>query len=203
MQKIASVLRSDGTDGRILLGFQGVSPDEIDLEEPVFIYDDGLPVPYFISEFTRRGSSKAICRLTGVRSLEDAEELVGRDVCAEVELDEDDPAAFGHFVPLYITQKTGDGETDFVNAKLEFKLSTEVDPYYRQFYALEGYSDYSAESFRAALNALPEDTTVNFYFRIKGSSAAGYGLLPGAYAYESAKTPVQSNWGADGMYHSN
>ena len=93
MQKIASVLRSDGTDGRILLGFQGVSPDEIDLEEPVFIYDDGLPVPYFISEFTRRGSSKAICRLTGLRSLEDAEELVGREVYAEIEVDEDDPAA--------------------------------------------------------------------------------------------------------------
>ncbi len=93
MQKIASVLRSDGTDGRILLGFQGVSPDEIDLEEPVFIYDDGLPVPYFVSEWTRRGNSKAICRLTGLRSQEDAEEIVGRDVYADLELDEDDPSA--------------------------------------------------------------------------------------------------------------
>ena len=106
MQKIASVLRSDGTDGRILLGFQGVSPDEIDLEEPVFIYDDGLPVPYFISEFTRRGSSKAICRLTGVRSLEDAEELVGRDVCAEIEFDEDDPAALEGWTVLSETGAT-------------------------------------------------------------------------------------------------
>ena len=93
MQKVASVLRSDGTDGRVLLGFQGVSPDELDLEEPVFIYDDGLPVPYFVSDLVRRGQSKALCRLTGVRSLEDSEELVGRTVWAEVELEEDDPAA--------------------------------------------------------------------------------------------------------------
>ena len=93
MLPIASVLRSDGTDGRVLLGFRTVSPDEIDLKEPVFIYDDGLPVPYFISEMTRRGSSKAICRLTGLRSLEDAEEIVGREVLAEIEMDEDDPAA--------------------------------------------------------------------------------------------------------------
>ncbi len=106
MQKIASVLRSDGTDGRILLGFQGVSPDEIDLEEPVFIYDDGLPVPYFISEFTRRGSSKAICRLTGLRSLEDAEELVGREVYAEIEFDEDDPAALEGWTVLSETGAT-------------------------------------------------------------------------------------------------
>ena len=93
MQQIASVLRSDGTDGRVLLGFRNVTPDEIDLKEPVFIYDDGLPVPYFISEWTRRGSSKAICRLTGLRSLEDAEEIVGREVYAEIESDDDDPAA--------------------------------------------------------------------------------------------------------------
>ena len=93
MLPIASVLRSDGTDGRVLLGFRAVSPDELDLKEPVFIYDDGLPVPYFISEWTRRGSTKAICRLTGLRSQEDAEELVGRDVYADIAPDEDDPAA--------------------------------------------------------------------------------------------------------------
>lgn len=108
MQKIARVLRSDGTEGGVLLGFQGVSPDEIDLKEPVFIYDDGLPVPYFISELVRKGQSKAVCRLTGLRTLADSEELVGRELWADWddEVDGDDPAALEGWTVLSETGAT-------------------------------------------------------------------------------------------------
>ncbi len=78
--QIAKVLKSNGTDGGILLGFRDIAPEDIDLKEPVFIYFDGLPVPFFIDSFTRKGTNKAIAKLTDMSSLEDAEEIVGQAV---------------------------------------------------------------------------------------------------------------------------
>ncbi|MBQ3438741.1 MAG: hypothetical protein IJG35_02020 [Bacteroidales bacterium] len=90
MQRIAQVLKSNGREGELLVGFVGIAPEDIDLEEPVFIEFDGLPVPFYFESFTPRGNTRALVRLTGVRNLTDAEELVGRDVCAEDDLYEDE-----------------------------------------------------------------------------------------------------------------
>ena len=90
MQRIAQVLKSNGREGELLVGFVGMAPEDIDLEEPVFIEFDGLPVPFYFESFTPRGNTRALVRLTGVRNLTDAEELVGRDVLAEDALYEDD-----------------------------------------------------------------------------------------------------------------
>ena len=90
MQRIGQVLKSNGRDGELLVSFSGIAPEEIDLEEPVFIEFDGLPVPFYFESFTPRGNTRALVRLTGVRNLTDAEELVGRDVCAEDDLYEDE-----------------------------------------------------------------------------------------------------------------
>ena len=78
--QVARVLKSNGTEGEVLVGFRGISPEDLDLKEPVFIVFDGLPVPFFIESFKRRGASRALLRLTGVRNLEDADEISGRDV---------------------------------------------------------------------------------------------------------------------------
>ena len=53
-----------------------------EIEEPVFIYFEGLPVPFFIDSFTPKGNSRAIVKLTDISSLEDAEEIVGQAVYA-------------------------------------------------------------------------------------------------------------------------
>ena len=90
MQRIAQVLKSNGREGELLVGFVGMAPEDIDLEEPVFIEFDGLPVPFYFESFTPRGNTSALVRLTRVRNLTDAEELVGRDVLAEDDLYEDD-----------------------------------------------------------------------------------------------------------------
>ena len=90
MQRIAQVLKSNGREGELLVGFVGMAPEDIDLEEPVFIEFDGLPVPFYFESFTPRGNTRVLVRLTGVRNLTDAEELVGRDVCAEDDLYEDE-----------------------------------------------------------------------------------------------------------------
>ena len=84
--QIAQVLKSNGTEGEIIMGFRDFGPEDIDLQEPVFIFFDGIPVPFFIESLTRKGSSKAIVRLTGVTSLQDAEEITGLPVFGETDI---------------------------------------------------------------------------------------------------------------------
>ena len=90
MQRIGQVLKSNGRDGELLVSFSGISPEDIDLEEPVFIEFDGLPVPFYFEAFSQRGNSRALVRLTGVHSLTDADELAGAVLYAEDDLYEDE-----------------------------------------------------------------------------------------------------------------
>ncbi|MBQ3766017.1 MAG: hypothetical protein II874_04700 [Bacteroidales bacterium] len=89
MLKIAQVLKSNGRDGELLISFFDMAPEDIDLEEPVFIEFDGLPVPFYFESFQQRGNSRALVRLTGVHNLTDADELAGRAVYADDDLYED------------------------------------------------------------------------------------------------------------------
>ena len=78
--RIGQVLKTNGTEGEVVMGFRDIDPVDIDLEEPVFIRLDGTPVPFFIESFTRRGTGKALVRLTGIGNLADAEEIAGKAV---------------------------------------------------------------------------------------------------------------------------
>ena len=80
MLQIAKILKSNGTCGDILLGLRDIDVSDIDLTEPVFIYFDGLPVPFFFDSLTPKGTSKAIAHITDVDTLSDAEELVGQGI---------------------------------------------------------------------------------------------------------------------------
>ena len=90
MLQIARILKSNGTEGAVLIGLRDFPAGDIDTKEPVFIEFDGLPVPFYFESFTRRGTNRALVRLTGIRSLQDAEEVVGRALCVEDDLYEDD-----------------------------------------------------------------------------------------------------------------
>ena len=83
LQQIAQVLKSNGTDGELVLGFREIAPEDINLNEPVFIVFDGLPVPFYIESFAKRGNSKALVRLTDICSMEDVEEIAGKAVYIE------------------------------------------------------------------------------------------------------------------------
>ena len=99
LQQVAQVLKSNGTDGELVLGFREIAPEDINLKEPVFIYFDGLPVPFFIETFSKRGQTKALVRLTDIRSQEDVEEIAGKavyieeDQLPEMSIEEDGYAA--------------------------------------------------------------------------------------------------------------
>lgn len=83
MFQIARILKSNGTEGEILMGFRNIFPEDIEIQEPVFIYVDGLPVPFFIESLSIKGKDKAIVKFADIASLEDAEDLVGKDVFAD------------------------------------------------------------------------------------------------------------------------
>ena len=106
MQQIAQVLKSNGTDGELVMSFREIAPEDINLQEPVFIFFDGLPVPFYIESFTRRGNSKALVRLTDISSHEDVEEIAGKAVYVEdshipqMTLEEDGYAALVGWVLL-------------------------------------------------------------------------------------------------------
>ena len=92
MLPIAKVVKSFGTDGGLLLS-GNVDLETLDFKEPVFIEFDGLQVPFFILDCEPRGG-KTIAHLNDVRNLEDAEEMVGRTIYADVEMEEDDEPDF-------------------------------------------------------------------------------------------------------------
>ena len=120
MLQIAQVLKSNGTDGELVLGFREIAPEDINLQEPVFIIFDGLPVPFYIESFTKRGNTKALVRLTDIRSMEDVEEIAGKavyiedDQAPEMSLEEDGFAALVGWVVLtpQIPDRVGDDDME-------------------------------------------------------------------------------------------
>ena len=119
MLQVAQVLKSNGTDGELVLGFREIAPEDINLQEPVFIIFDGLPVPFYIESFQKRGNTKALVRLTDIFSQEDVEEIAGKavyieeDCLPEMSLDEDGFAALVGWVlltPAGIPDQVGEDE---------------------------------------------------------------------------------------------
>lgn len=93
MIQIAKILRSDNTDGGILVGSE-YALEELVGNEPVYIEFDGLKVPFFVLSCKPRGR-KYILHLNDVISLEDAEEIVGRAIYADMEEEEDEQDFIG------------------------------------------------------------------------------------------------------------
>ena len=82
LQPVAKVLKSNGSDGTLVLGIHALEVQDflsLTLQEkvPVFLYFEGLPVPFFIEEAVPRGTSKFLVRMTGIRSGRDADEVTG------------------------------------------------------------------------------------------------------------------------------
>ena len=116
MLQVAQVLKSNGTDGELVMSFRSIAPEDINLQEPVFIVFDGLPVPFFIESFTKRGNSKALVRLTGIHCQEDVDEISGKAVyieeseAPELSLEEDGFAALVGWILLTPSTSPNDSE---------------------------------------------------------------------------------------------
>ena len=89
MLAIARILKSYGTDGGLLVS-SDVDLESLEKGEPVYIVYDGLEVPFFISGCTPKGN-RYILHLTDITSLEEADEVAGRDILADVAEEADGP----------------------------------------------------------------------------------------------------------------
>ena len=107
MIQIAKILKSNGTDGGLLIGVRDIEVGQIDPQEPVFIEFDGLPVPFFIQDIRQRGTSKAIIHLNDIDSLEDAEEVVGRAIYVEGEWEDEQELDFTGWTLLNRGERVG------------------------------------------------------------------------------------------------
>ena len=88
----AQIAKTYGNKGEVLLRIksdrfsemlEGCQEKGKELEEPVFIYFDGLPVPFFISSATHRSGNAWVVTFSTVRDNAHAEEIVGRDLFIE------------------------------------------------------------------------------------------------------------------------
>jgi 16S rRNA processing protein RimM len=138
MLQIAQVLKSNGTDGELVLGFREIAPEDINLQEPVFIIFDGLPVPFYIESFTKRGNTKALVRLTDISSMEDVEEIAGKavyiedDQATEMSLEEDGFAALVGWMVLTpeIPDQVGDDEMEVGDDEMSLIEVGEITEFY-------------------------------------------------------------------------
>ena len=77
---VARVAKSYHTDGEVVVKITSPFFDFIKKKDPLFVFFNGLPVPFFVSEIIKRGNSGAIVRFSTVRDLAHSEELVGKDI---------------------------------------------------------------------------------------------------------------------------
>ena len=105
MLAVAKVIKSFGTDGGLLLS-SDVDLESLDFKEPVFIVFDGLQVPFFILDYQAKGA-RAVVHLNDVCNLDDAEELVGRTMYADVEVEDDGEMDFTGWTILDRGRKIG------------------------------------------------------------------------------------------------
>ncbi|OJV22781.1 MAG: hypothetical protein BGO30_00190 [Bacteroidetes bacterium 41-46] len=80
---VAKVIKSFGTDGGVILRVASGMLSKINKKGPVFIYYDGLPVPFFISEMEQKGSEKYFVKLDAIDSPALSSEIEGEFVYAE------------------------------------------------------------------------------------------------------------------------
>lgn len=80
---VAKVLKSFGTDGGVLVRFSSGMQNKVNKKGPVFIYYDGLPVPFFITGSETKGTEKAVVKLNNIDTLELAEEIEGEFIYIE------------------------------------------------------------------------------------------------------------------------
>lgn len=100
LNQFALILKPYGSMGEIVVSLSPNVSSELDLSEPVFIFYDKLPVPFFIESFTKRGKNRALVRLSGIETIDDAQEICGRDLYLEGDQEEidDQPDLIGFVV---------------------------------------------------------------------------------------------------------
>ncbi|MDR0737838.1 MAG: hypothetical protein LBF39_02065 [Prevotellaceae bacterium] len=76
----ADVVKTFGAHGELLIRLRREAPEEINVEEPVFITIDGYAVPFYFKQFDARGNHRALVVFDDMETMELAQELVGKAI---------------------------------------------------------------------------------------------------------------------------
>ncbi len=77
---IAKVLKSYGTSGEVMVSFFPDLSVKIKTKEPVFLFYEGLSVPFYIESIVAKGTNRAILKLEDIDCLAASEEIVGKEI---------------------------------------------------------------------------------------------------------------------------
>lgn len=80
---VAQIVKSYNTNGEAVVKLANDLLEDLNVKEPVFIFFDELPVPFFIERFSPKGNSGAIVKFSSVNDMQHSEELVKRTVFVE------------------------------------------------------------------------------------------------------------------------
>ena len=97
------VLKSWGTAGEVVVNLVDGDPQDLKINEPVFIAFDGLPVPFFIEKVSPKGG-RFIIKFEDVDTSAAAEELVGRQIefSSDSDCEEEDSV-----IGMMVTDRSG------------------------------------------------------------------------------------------------
>ena len=99
---VAQIVKSYDINGEVAIRLTSNILDDHDFKkEPVFIYFDGLPVPFFIVSYKTKGSNGALIKFETVNDLSHAEELIKKEIFVDsasvdpdsIDIDEDEAMA--------------------------------------------------------------------------------------------------------------
>lgn len=86
---VAQIVKSYDVVGEVIIRLTSHLLEDYNFKEPVFIYFDGLPVPFFIEKFKSKGTSGALVKFETVNDLSHAEELLRKEIFVYSHLVED------------------------------------------------------------------------------------------------------------------
>lgn len=85
LKRLGIFIKTHGIDGQLILKLSYFREDELNEGEPVFIVIDGIPVPFFISDFRFISNDTAIVKLDEVINSDQASEFINCNVLMESE----------------------------------------------------------------------------------------------------------------------
>ena len=76
----AQIVKSYNTNGDVVIRLTSGLLEDYDHREPVFLYFEGLPVPFFIESYRPKGNNGALVKFTSINDLPHSEELIKKEI---------------------------------------------------------------------------------------------------------------------------
>lgn len=77
---VAQIVKSYDINGEVVIRLTSDLLEDYNFKEPVFIYFDGLSVPFFIEKFKTKGTSGALIKFETVNDFSHSEELIKKEI---------------------------------------------------------------------------------------------------------------------------